>query len=205
MTLADIDWTHVAIGAVAGGLVAGVAAYLLDPLRSLPEWRKTLLATARQYADAAVPYQWGGGRSPSDYGVDCSGLILRAMEAAGYPPKPAAGLTSTVWWQTLPRVAAPVPGDLAFYGADGVTAHHVVMVTSYDPASGIATITGANGGDKSVTSPDVAAAKGAFVRSEPTHLYRPDFLGFATLDPAAQAAGSVSYLRRIGRPTLCCD
>jgi len=57
------------------------------------------------------------------------------------------------------------------------------MVESFDPATGLATIIGSNGGDASSTTPEVAAMQGAFVRREPTHLYRAGFQGFASLEP----------------------
>lgn len=200
-----VDWTTIAIGAAVGLVGGAILSKLSDPERALPQWRKDFLALARDYADREVPYQWGGGRSPSDYGVDCSGLLIQAQKFAtaqgsNPPPLPPEGQTSTVWNEALPKIDVPKPGDMALYGSGG-RASHVVMVEKWDPDTQTASIIGANGGDKDVNSPAVAAARGAFVRRAPTHLYRDGFLGFTSFD-VANAYGSYALTRK---PVLCCD
>ena len=202
----DVDWTTIAIGS-AIGLVGGVAlSKLMDPERALPQWRRDFLSVARDYAARQVPYQWGGGRSPNDYGVDCSGLLIRAQEFADAngsapPPLPPEGRTSTIWNEVLPKIDVPQPGDVALYGRPD-HASHVVVIERWDPATQTASIIGANGGDRDVTSPDIAASRGAFVRRAPTHLYRDGFLGFASFAQQAQAA---LRSRRMFKNAACCE
>ena len=134
-------------------------------------------------------YQWGGGRSPSDYGVDCSGLVILASKRAGLPLPPCPLATSDGWWRCLPRVSSPLPGDLALYGSPE-RAVHVELVLGYDPATGVAETLGANGGDRDVTTPEIAQERGASVRYAST-AGRSSFLGFVRnpLDDAGQAEG----------------
>ncbi len=202
----DVDWAGVGAGAAVGVVSGLLVAYFANPERALPQWRKDFLSLARDYAARQVPYQWGGGRSAGDYGVDCSGLLIRAQEFASAqgsspPPLPAEGRTSTVWHEALPKIDIPRPGDMALYGTPD-HASHVVMVEKWDPATQTASIIGANGGDKDVNSPEIAASRGAFVRSAPTHLYRNGFLGFASFEQASQ---SVTRSRHVvlGAPPCC--
>ncbi len=202
--IVEVVGVALAAGAV-GGLLAWAASTFLNPERSLPPWRRAFLALARDYASKPVLYQWGGGRAPSDYGVDCSGLLIRAQQYAASqdtnpPPLPPEGQTSTVWNQVLAKIAVPQPGDLALYGPAPDHATHVVMVESWNPDTQTAAIIGANGGDKTVTTPDIAQARGAFVRKESTHLYRDGFLGFASFD-RGNAVQALSF----HAPVLCCN
>jgi len=125
-------------------------------------------------------YQWGGGRNPnSDYGVDCSGLIIASLRNAGYPQIPCPLATSNGWWQCLTRIDVPIPGDLAFYGNKSQDrAIHVEVVETWNGEH--ATLIGANGGDKDVTSEDIARKRNAFVKKVATNK-RPNFLGFVRL------------------------
>lgn len=134
-------------------------------------------------------YQWGGGRGPGDYGVDCSGLVILASKRAGLPLPPCPLATSDGWWRCLTKTSSPLPGDLALYGSPE-RAVHVELVLAYDPATGVADTLGANGGDRDVLTPEIAQERGAFVRHAST-AGRSNFLGFVRnpLDDAGQAEG----------------
>lgn len=163
-------------------LLGGAAALLLvaasrrssSPSSSSSSTRAALVAQAEELL--GVPYQWGGGRNASDYGVDCSGLVILASKRAGLPLPPCPLATSDGWWRCLPRVSSPLPGDLALYGKPD-RAVHVELVMSYDPASGVAQTIGANGGDRDVLTPEIAQERGAFVRYASTE-GRSNLLGF---------------------------
>jgi len=145
---------------------------------SLAPWRRTMLDTAHKHADLQTPYQWGGGRSSTNYGVDCSGLVLQAMRAAGIPD-PKQGWTAEAYYEAFEPVTQAQPADLAFYGAG--TATHVVIVDEAQPGDTEMMIVGANGGGPNIlTAADAATAK-AFVRRDRL-AYRSDFLGFRSLE-----------------------
>ena len=136
--------------------------------------RGLLVEAARSFL--GTPYQWGGGRNPkTDYGLDCSGLVIASARKAGLPLPPATLATSNGWWQALERVEVPLPGDLSLYGAPS-RATHVELVTSFDPSTGLAQTIGANGGDSTTTTPERAAEKHAFVKESTSESKR--FLGF---------------------------
>lgn len=131
-------------------------------------------------------YQWGGGHGPGGYGVDCSGMVIRAHQAAGQPLPPCGLATSNGWWQCLERITTPIPGDLALYGRKAEDrAVHVEMVTGFDGEN--AETIGSQGGDKDVLSPEIAQARNANVRLSSTK-GRTSFLGFVRNPIEAQAA-----------------
>lgn len=180
-------------------LLGGAAALLLvaasrrSSPSSAPSVPSTTPARAALLEQAlgllGTPYQWGGGRSPGDFGLDCSGLVILASKRAGVPLPPCPLATSDGWWRCLPRVSSPLPGDLALYGSPE-RAVHVELVLAYDPSTGIAQTLGANGGDRDVLTPEIAQERGAFVRYASTE-GRSNFLGFVSnpVDSPAQAEG----------------
>lgn len=171
-------WLPWALGAGAMGLVAvGVAKASTkpddDPLAGVSPARRLFLEHVETYQGTL--YQWGGGRSPgSDYGVDCSGLIIAALRDANLPLPPCPLATSDGWWQCLPRIPDPLPGDLALYGTPG-RAVHVEVVKRFDGTD--ADTVGAEGGDRDVLTPAIAEQRNARVRDASTHA-RSNFLGF---------------------------
>lgn len=144
---------------------------------ALDPYRQKMLTTAHISASLKTPYQWGGGRSSTDYGVDCSGLVLQAMRYAGIPD-PKQGWTADAFWNAFDPVAAPEAGDLAFYGTDKAT--HVVIIDEVLPGDTETMIIGANGGGPNVLTSADAASANAYVRRDRL-MYRKDLLGFRTL------------------------
>jgi cell wall-associated NlpC family hydrolase len=96
------------------------AADLSDGMTNPPPDTKANIAIDAAESYLGVWYQWGGA---SRSGVDCSGLIMLAYEAAGidFPHYSGAQYEDT---ERVP-LADIEPGDLLFYGYDGD--QHVAM------------------------------------------------------------------------------
>lgn len=120
-------------------------------------------------------YQWGGGRTPHDYGVDCSGLIISATREAGLPLPSCPLSTSAGWWECLEHIDHPLPGDYAIYGkkSEGRPTHVELVLAYHD---GVADTLSANG-DSKVTSPEIAIERDAKVVYAST-AGRKSFFGF---------------------------
>jgi murein DD-endopeptidase len=139
--------------------------------------RETFLAAC--LALEGVPYRWGGKTSR---GLDCSGLVTLALHVVG-GPNLAATHNSDRLWLELPEVVEPQPGDLAFYGSKGDPSHVVVCLGGpYDA------IIGANGGGRDTTTVERADAIAARVKRRATPRYRPDLLGFRSIEPLLRGA-----------------
>lgn len=134
--------------------------------------RQTLLAAAS--ALVGVPYLWGG-KGPR--GLDCSGLVTLALSAAGGPDWRRTHNSDRLWAE-LPPVAIPEAGDLAFYGPVGDPMHVVICLGGPD-----ALVLGANGGGRQTVSVEAADRIGARVRFASRPTYRPDLLGYRTIEP----------------------
>jgi cell wall-associated NlpC family hydrolase len=93
---------------------------LADGITNPPPDSKANIAIDTAMGYVGTPYVWGGA---SKSGVDCSGLIMLAYEAAGidFPHYSGAMYEDTM---RVPLVDIE-PGDLLFYGYDGD--EHVAM------------------------------------------------------------------------------
>lgn len=107
-----------------------------------------------------VPYVWGG-KSPNA-GLDCSGTVNWILHAF-HLDIPGAGAIALYEHFSLPEnhiSQAPQLGALVFYGTP---VDHVVMCVSDKR------VIGAQGGDHTITSKELAAARGACVRVAPLY------------------------------------
>jgi hypothetical protein len=200
-----MTWGRILLFGAVGGLLGGAVGAVvgsLDPEADLPEWRKAMLRKAREHLAARTLYQWGGGRSPNDYGVDCSGMVLTCLREAGVSPPPEGG-TSYVWWDVLPRVEVPQPGDVALFGRPERAVH--VTLVEYPLEGGDAMTIGANGGDKDVNTPQIAESRNAFVSRKRAREWK-NFLGYCTFDPEIRAAQTAGMkISKLVKPIMCCD
>jgi cell wall-associated NlpC family hydrolase len=75
---------------------------------------QSLIAAAERYI--GTPYVWGG-ESLSEGGLDCSGLVLRAMSDIGVTGVPRTAHEQMSLGTAVPSLAQAQPGDLlVFYG-----------------------------------------------------------------------------------------
>ena len=110
---------------------------------------------------------------------DCSGLITAGIYAATGKRIDWRVNTNA---QLLLKKSQPLTDKqakgkacLAFYGPAMNMINHVMLVLPDGRSFG------ACGGNSAVTSPDIAAKKGARVRYRATHAYRPDFRCFRAI------------------------
>ncbi len=121
-----------------------------------------------------TPYLYGGN-VPGDGGLDCSGLVLIYLQAAGKWPHgadtTAQGLFDAMKTRSV-LLGASSFGDLSFYGTPQEVGHVGVIVFG-GPAP---LMLEAGGGTETTTSPAEAAKRDALVRVRPV-TYRKDYLG----------------------------
>lgn len=135
--------------------------------------RYTFLAAV--LALEGLPYRWGG-KGPAAGGIDCSGLVAWAAYVVGGLDVRHTHNSDRLWAELLP-IDEPQPADLAFYGRPGDPSHVVVCLGGL-----LGPVIGANGGDSTTTTPQLAAARDAKVKRKPHPRYRPDLLGFRSID-----------------------
>lgn len=102
-------------------MLAGCAGRQMVPIEAPPNraglsMERALILSHAQQA-IGTPYRFGGN-TPD--GLDCSGLVEMTYRAAGI----RVPRTADEQFRTLPRVQAPRPGDLLFFG-DRRKATHV--------------------------------------------------------------------------------
>jgi murein DD-endopeptidase len=134
--------------------------------------RETFLAAV--CALEGVAYRWGG-KGPR--GIDCSGLVTWALKVLGGPDLRQTHNSDRLWLE-LPELVEPQAGDLAFYGSKNDPSHVVVCLGGPHDA-----IIGANGGGRETTTLERADAQKACVKRKPTTKYRPDLLGYRSIEP----------------------
>lgn len=123
-----------------------------------------------------VPYLWGG---KTREGIDCSGVVTYALRHADGPDWRLTHNSDRLW-TVLPDAGELKPGVLVFYGRPGagdnpVDPNHVMVHI----VGGL--VIGACDGDSSVTSPELAKARRAWVKVRRRFDYRKDVLGFREL------------------------
>jgi hypothetical protein len=116
-----------------------------------------------------MPYIWGGD-SPEDGGMDCSGFFGHALKTVGRLP-PDFDTTAQGYFDRYKQYAViePYRGCGAFYGKNGHSITHVMLIVS--PRACI----GAVRGNKWTTTPDRAARRNARIDVRPIH-YRNDLV-----------------------------
>jgi cell wall-associated NlpC family hydrolase len=114
------------------------------------------------------PYVWGAD-GPDAF--DCSGLICWLLKELDICDWRSTHNAQRIF-DSLQPTEAPRPGDLVFYGPSPLHIEHVMIHW------GDGRVIGACGGNRDVTSIEIARKKNALVRFKPRRGYRPDFVGY---------------------------
>lgn len=173
--------THKLLLALGGGVAVVGTAVALVKRKQAAAIGEQVVAKIKEWADARVPYLWGG-RNP-EVGLDCSGTVVASRKALGIAAK-SWNATAEDLRKQASRVFFPQPGDLALYGSIWGGASHVMT------AMGDGKVIGASGGGSSTTTVEKAKAKGAEVKILP-YDYRKDFMGWYRL-PVVAASDNVT-------------
>ncbi|MFV6033158.1 C40 family peptidase [Streptomyces sp. NPDC056264] len=117
-----LDKAEAALGGVGKSSGSGSA----PPLEEGSGAGGAVAAAAREYL--GVPYALGG---MSKQGIDCSGLVVRAFQAA-YDITPPRTTYTQVAWKQLRKIqeAQLQPGDLCFWPAGGAPSHVAIYYGS---------------------------------------------------------------------------
>ena len=116
------------------------------------------------YSFLGTPYRWGG--DDPLLGVDCSGLVIEVLKAAGVY-KGSFDTTAQGLYDDLTKnksaalTTSPAPMSIAFYGKSVTHITHVAICVS--PTH----ILEAGGGGSKTVDLQTAAAQNAFVRIRP--------------------------------------
>lgn len=115
------------------------------------------------YSFLGTPYRWGGDDPMT--GIDCSGLALEVLKAAGLFKGPfdttAQGLCTELLLKGAAKTKSPEELCLAFYGKSDKEINHVGICVS--PTH----IIEAGGGGSKVIDIKTAAVANAYVRIRP--------------------------------------
>lgn len=143
--------------------------------------------------------QTADGLRPA-FALDCSGVGLTALHELGGPDVRWAYNTDALWkrpakaptsFVDLPPCGpgyelAAKPGDVALYrsasGLDPDDMQHATWLLSELPG-GVWLVVSASNGSPTTTTLEVARTRKARVMVKASHLYRPGFAGFRSLDP----------------------
>lgn len=120
--------------------------------------------------------------SPGAFALDCSGAVGMALARAGGGSSRLWMWNTDAYWNNLPPVEVPSPGDVALYGGKAIddVSHIEMVITSVD---GVIVVAGSSGGDQTTTTLQVAERQHAHYKVKPSHLFRPDFRGFRSIVP----------------------
>lgn len=108
-----------------------------------------------------------GGDDPLK-GFDCSGLAMEMLIAFGFKIPDMNAHNLYVWCQAQGFKPHKQLGALSFYGKRDAITHVGIVLNEH-------LMIEAGGGDSTVTSTEIAAAKNAFIRIRPI-LYRRDYV-----------------------------
>jgi len=123
------------------------------------EQRRIFLKTVEAYL--LKPYEWGGQGFDA---VDCSGLVVEGLRAAGLIGDKEDIFADGLWRKYRDKYTVPRPrsGCLIFWFRNNRAVHIAVGIGTYH-------CIGAHGGDSSVKTEDDADKREAFVKIRPTN------------------------------------
>lgn len=142
-----------------------------------------LVEAAKKYV--GVPYVWGG-ESLAEGGLDCSGLVLRALADLGVTDVPRTARQQMAMGTAVPSLDEALPGDLVVFGGGthiGIYAGDGRMVDAPKPG-------------KDVTVRDVYTTPTAIRRVLPSEGAAPMGTSTTTVQGAAADAAAFAAVQR---------